>query len=365
MTNTLQKISESILENIQLQEVEYEVEQKTLSERIRDSIKSHASLLSNEQNEKLEKEFFAHGPLDDLLCEENNSEVLIQAWNEIWIEKNGQLNKSDRHFLSPRTYQNILQKICEEAFISPTVERPYLYAKWREHRLTVISPPITKHSAISIRLHRNLHWKLNDLVQKEMISSSNTEIVLDSIKNKMNILIIGETGSGKTTFLNSCMNSIAENERAVILEDTSELSLPNSASQKLLTRNSLKDCYSEITLEDLVKISLRLRPDRLVVGEVRGSEAKDLLLAISSGHRGGFFSLHAENAKQALIRLEMLIQLGAPQWSLHAIRQLIYLSVDLIILVRREKSGQRKVASIQKITGLESFGLLLEELSYE
>jgi pilus assembly protein CpaF len=174
--------------------------------------------------------------------------------------------------------------------------------------------------------------------------------------------LIGPTGSGKTAVLNACLAEISKDERVVILEDTDELRCANPLSTKLLSRWDSQKILSEVTLSDLVRLSLRLRPDRLVMGEVRGPEAKDLLMALSTGHRGSLATLHAETAQQALLRLEMLIQLGAPQWSLQAVRQLIHLSLDVIVVLKME-GRRRRLHGMWRLSSLETFGFTLEPIA--
>src|SRR5690606_28842673 len=214
---------------------------------------------------------------------------------------------------------------------------------------------------LSIRKHRSKQWTTDELVLNNSITEAQLRFVQIAIKERKNFLVVGATGTGKTTFLNCCLSLISQNERIIIIEDTPELLVPNSLSSKLLTRKDSQGLLTPIELTDLIKESLRMRPDRLVLGEVRGPEAKDLLLALSTGHEGSIGTLHAVSAQEALIRLEMLIQLGAPQWNLDAIRRLIYFSLDYIICLERDQTGRRSVNSIYKLSGLESFGFLIEK----
>jgi pilus assembly protein CpaF len=162
--------------------------------------------------------------------------------------------------------------------------------------------------------------------------------------------------------LNSLLDLLPENERVVVIEDSSEIALSNKASMKLLTREDPHGILPAIDQTQLVKRSLRLRPDRIVMGEVRGSEAKDFLMAMATGHSGSFGTLHAQDANQALIRLEMLIQMGAPQWSLTAIRRLIQLSLDYIIITGRATTGERQLKGVYRLCSLEDQGFLVEQV---
>lgn len=324
-------------------------------------IESCTEELPLETKNRFIEEFTLLGPLESLLKDRNISEIIINSWDSIWIEQEGVLKENQDSFLCPETYQQIFYKVCELFKVNLTTQVPQVCASWKNFRLTACIPPLSPHPTLNIRRHQKKEISLEQLKNNSMLNESQLSLLRESIRRKKTLLIIGQTGSGKTTLLNACLSELEKNERVVLLEDTPELHICNSTSTRLLTRNAFQDCYSAIDLNDLIKMSLRMRPDRLVVGEVRGHEAKDLLLAISSGHKGSFCTLHADHAKQALIRLEMLIQLGAPQWSLEAIRQLIYLSIDTIVVVKRDKEGFRQVKSIQKLAGVEKFGILLEE----
>lgn len=178
-------------------------------------------------------------------------------------------------------------------------------------------------------------------------------------KDKKSLLIIGPTGTGKTSLVNSLLKLSKPLERIVCLEDTDEIKLPNTLSTKLLTRMDLHKRLQDFELSDLIIQSLRMRPDRLILGEVRGKEAKDLLMTFSTGHKGGIATLHAENPKQALWRLEMLVQMGAPSWSNDGIRRLIKLGIDYVITLGFE-GNKRKLTGIHKIQSLEPTGFLFK-----
>ncbi|RYZ78974.1 MAG: CpaF family protein, partial [Proteobacteria bacterium] len=165
-----------------------------------------------------------------------------------------------------------------------------------------------------------------------------------------------------TSLINALLQTIPSNERAVVIEDTPEIELPNTSSMKLITREDPQGILKSIDQGQLLKHSLRLRPDRIVMGEIRGGEAKDLLMALATGHGGSFGTLHASDARQALIRLEMLIQMGAPQWNLPAVRRLIHLSLDYILVVEKNAEGKRQFQGIYKICSLEENGFLIEKV---
>jgi pilus assembly protein CpaF len=192
-------------------------------------------------------------------------------------------------------------------------------------------------------------------------ATDHSEFVENLVATKKNFLVVGPTGSGKTSVIDACLACVKEHERVLILEDTYELKSPNPVSCKMMTRFDPHGVLPEITTHDLLRSALRMRPDRLVIGEIRGAEAKDYLLAVSTGHSGSFSSLHASQASEALLRLEMLIQMAAPQWNLMAIRRLLMLSVDGFLVLSRRQPGRSNFLGYWRLTSLEESGIILEQ----
>lgn len=224
----------------------------------------------------------------------------------------------------------------------------------------MITPPLTKSEPhLSLRRHPENPWTLEAFEKMGWAPAAAIDVMRELVAEKKTFLIIGGTGSGKTSVLNACLQKTAANERIVCVEDTSEIHLPNAASTKLLSRHDLTGVLRDVDMTELVRQALRMRPDRLIVGEVRGHEARDLLMAFSTGHRGGMSTLHADSPRQGLLRLEMLIQMGAPQWSLRAIRHLIFFGIQYVINVRTI-SGCRRLEGIYKLASLEEHGFCLE-----
>lgn len=321
-------------------------------------------ILSTENDEvrkRANSEFFGFGPLDCLLEDQEITEVLVNGPDQIWIEKQGQLSVIEDRFYSEITYRNAIDRICGQSGLITNFEYPWAEGSFGKHRLSVVRENLTRTSPhLSIRKHPKNPWTLDRLMGSGWCSEAEVHLLADLIRSKSNFLVIGCTGSGKTSVLNSLLQTVPQNERVVIIEDTSELLTPNGASIKLLTREDPQGVLPSIDQGALLKRSLRLRPDRLVMGEVRGSEAKDFLMALATGHGGSFGTLHAQNPHQALIRLEMLVQLGAPQWSLSAIRRLIQLSLQYILVTERQRDGSRRLNGIFRLSSLEEQGFLIE-----
>lgn len=310
---------------------------------------------------RLRFEWLEYGPLNQLVSDTTITEIIVNGPDSIWFEKDGQLQKHHDQFLSPLTYNNIVQRICDEARITVDQNQPAKDGRWNDFRLHVLIPPIAKNStSLCLRRHPRRPWTLDQLQDLAWGQPSALAYLKSCLQTKKNLLVAGPTGSGKTSVLNALLQEVPGNDRVVVIEDTDEIHCPNKASVKLLTRTSCD--YKAFSQMDLVIQALRMRPNRLVMGEVRGEEAKDLLMALATGHKGSFFTLHASDPRQALWRLEMLIQLGAPQWGIDAIRGLIKLSLDELVIVRQDTDGRRVLEGIYKIQSLEPFGFILEKI---
>lgn len=301
--------------------------------------------------------------LDDLFIQEGTSEVLFNSYDSCWIEKKGQLYLADSYFSNSHDYYRFIDQLCESIDQPLTLEKPFVEARVQNYRLSVVSRELTKKDhVLSLRRIQSESWDLDYLVESRWCSSEEMQIIKEIVQNKKNFLVIGATGSGKTTLMNSFIKMVPQCERVITIEDTDELRLNSDSGLKLLTRSSQNGILTEYNQSDLLKRALRLRPDRLIVGEVRGHEAKDLLLVLSTGHAGSFSSLHAENAQQALTRLEMLVQMGAPQWNLLTVRRLIHCSLQYLISVERLANGHRQLRSVSRISSLEDHGFCLDEI---
>lgn len=314
------------------------------------------------ERERLTQEFFLEGPLTCLLNLSGLQEVIVNGPEDIWVEAGGEFHKVPDRFLSPDTFKNFIDRLCAEAELKVDLAQPFSDGRWRDFRVHLGRAPLTDcEFHLCLRKVPENPWTFSTLREAGWAKPDKIEILRGQIAQRKNILFVGPTGCGKTTVLGASLRELAENERAVIIEDTDELRRPNSASTKMLTRAKDTPSLPEVTLSDLVRQSLRMRPSRLIMGEVRGPEAKDLLLALATGHSGSLGTLHASDPRQALLRLEMLVQLGAPQWNVQAVRQLIQLSVDTLVVCGNE-NGHRCLKGIYKVAALESFGFLLEEI---
>ncbi len=298
--------------------------------------------------------------LTPLLQDPSITEILINDFQNIFFESKGKLQKSNVMFESKLTFQNYVFDLLKHTNLNIDYDHPFCSFEFESCRYQIISPVLTKKDyALSIRKFHFNEITIESFLSKNT-STQTQPLILKILEEHKNFLVVGPTGSGKTSFLNACLRQLPTHERVVTLEDTPELQTTSPLCLQLYTHN--KNAAHEFTLSHLIKETLRLRPDRIAVGEVRGPEAKELLMALSTGHRGSCGTLHAASAPEALMRLEMLIQLGAPQWSLETIRKMIHFGLDYIILVARAENGKRKIQQISKLAGLESSGFLLDDL---
>ncbi len=329
----------------------------------RAAVERAISSASFETQVRLVAEFFGSGPLEALLSGDC-TEIIVNGADSIWFERDGVLHRHDDVFHSPLAYRNFISRMSREAKINASLDCPFADGRWRDLRVHLIIPPASGDQAvITLRRHPKNPWTLSRLTNSNWATQAQLDELLKLVHEHKNFLVIGGTGSGKTSVLNACLNEISPSERAVIIEDTSELAKPNGVSTKLLSRRDPQGHLREVDQSELLKQALRMRPDRLVMGEIRSGEAKDLLMAFATGHQGCMGTLHAENARQALIRLEMLIQIGAPQWNVQAVRSLIFLSLQAVVVVGRTREGVRRLEGIYRIASLEEIGFLIERMA--
>jgi pilus assembly protein CpaF len=304
-----------------------------------------------------------YGPLSELIDDASVTEILVNGFDQVWFERGGVLHPHTEAFANLVAYHNFLQRLFGEIRRKVDLETPQTDGEWRGFRVHAIQPPLSAGGAhLSLRRRSPQNWRLDDLAQRNWCTPSQLQTLRQKILQKKSFLIVGATGSGKTAVLNACLKEIPENERVVSIEDTDEIHLPNCSSVKLLTREYVTNELKPYSQTDLLKQSLRMRPDRIVVGEVRGAEAKDFLLALSTGHGGALATLHASTARQALLRLEMLVQMGAPEWRVETVRSLIHLGLDSIVVLKKEK-GERVLEGIYQLASLEETGFCLEKLT--
>lgn len=305
------------------------------------------------------------GLLDSIINDDTITEVMINGPENVFIEQNGRLFKLDKQFESQRRLEDIIQRIVGLAGREVNQANPICDTRLPDgSRVNVVLPPIALCGpTLTIRKFSKTPMTVEKLIQYGSITQDIADKLELLVKAKYNIFICGGTGSGKTTFLNAVSNYIPRDERVITIEDSAELQITGVDNLvSLETRNANASGAGQITIRDLIKSSLRMRPERIVVGEVRGGEALDMLQAMNTGHDGSLSTGHANSTQDMLSRLETMVLQGAEGLPLEAIRQQIASAVDIIIHLSRLRDKSRKTMEITEIVGYENGQIILNPL---
>lgn len=305
------------------------------------------------------------GLLDTIINDDTITEVMINGPENVFIEQNGRLFKMDKQFESQRRLEDIIQRIVGLAGREVNQANPICDTRLPDgSRVNVVLPPIALCGpTITIRKFSKTPMTIERLIKYGSITQEIADKLELLVKAKYNIFIAGGTGSGKTTFLNALSNYIPRDERVITIEDSAELQITGVDNLvSLETRNANASGAGEITIRDLIKSSLRMRPERIVVGEVRGGEALDMLQAMNTGHDGSLSTGHANSTEDMLSRLETMVLQGAAGLPLEAIRQQIASAVDIIIHLSRLRDKSRKTMEITEVVGYENGQIILNPL---
>lgn len=305
------------------------------------------------------------GLLDSIISDDTITEVMINGPENVFIEQNGRLFKMDKQFESQRRLEDIIQRIVGLAGREVNQANPICDTRLPDgSRVNVVLPPIALCGpTLTIRKFSKTPMTVEKLIQYGSITQDIADKLELLVKAKYNIFICGGTGSGKTTFLNAVSNYIPRDERVITIEDSAELQITGVDNLvSLETRNANASGAGEITIRDLIKSSLRMRPERIVVGEVRGGEALDMLQAMNTGHDGSLSTGHANSTQDMLSRLETMVLQGAAGLPLEAIRQQIASAVDIIIHLSRLRDKSRKTMEITEIVGYKDGQIILNPL---
>ena len=305
------------------------------------------------------------GLLDSIISDDTITEVMINGPDNIFIEQNGRVKKLDRHFESERRLEDVIQRIVGLAGREVNQANPICDTRLPDgSRVNVVLPPISlKGPILTIRKFSKTPMTIEKLIEYGSITREIADKLELLVRAKYNIFISGGTGSGKTTFLNALSNYIPKDERIITIEDSAELQITGIDNLvSLETRNANASGAGQITIRDLIKSSLRMRPERIVVGEVRGGEALDMLQAMNTGHDGSLSTGHANSTEDMLSRLETMVLQGAEGLPLEAIRQQIASAVDIIIHLSRLRDHSRKTMEITEVVGYEKGRVLLNPL---
>ncbi len=320
-----------------------------------------------EQEELLEdicNDVLGYGPLEPLLARDDIADIMVNGADKCFIEVDGKMMNAGIRFRDNAQLLNICQRIVSQVGRRVDEASPICDARLADgSRVNVIAPPLAIDGcALTIRKFKKDRLKLSDLVKFGSITPEGAEILAIIGRVRCNVLISGGTGSGKTTLLNCLTGFIDEEERIITCEDAAELQLQQEHVVRLETRPPNLEGEGEVTMRDLVKNCLRMRPERIIVGEVRGPEAFDLLQAMNTGHDGSMGTLHANSPREALSRLESMITMGGFSLPSKTIREMITGSIDVIIQASRLRDGSRKITHITEVTGMEGDVIITQDL---
>src|SRR5271170_1351236 len=314
--------------------------------------------------EELKNELLGLGPLEPLLRDDEITDILVNGHNQVYVEKRGKLHATDVVFQDDQHLMLIIDRIVSRVGRRVDESSPMVDARLPDgSRINAIIPPLALDGpALSIRRFGKHRFDIGALVEKDALPWDRVEFLPAVVRARLNVIVCGGTGSGKTTMLNCLSAFVPENERIVTIEDSAELSLQQPHVVRLETRPSNLEGRGEVTQRDLVKNCLRMRPDRIVVGEVRGAEVFDMLQAMSTGHDGSIATIHANSPRECLGRLEMMMLLSGVSVPQRAMRQQIASAVNIIVHVSRLSDGSRKVMKISEISGMEGDMIMMQDL---
>ena len=314
--------------------------------------------------EDVEDEVAGMGPLAPLLRDPGVDDIIVNGPGHIYAERGGLLEKVETRFRDDAHLMNVIQRIVGPIGRRVDEASPYVDARLADgSRVNIVIPPVALDGpTLSIRKFRLQSMTIEDCVANQVMSADMAEYLSAAVRSRLNILICGGTGAGKTTLLNMLSSFIGDRERLITIEDAAELQLRQSHVVRLETRPPTVDGSREVSSRELVRNALRMRPDRIILGEVRGVEAVEMLQAMSTGHDGSMATLHGNSPRDAFARLEMLLGFAGVQSDVRAIRRFIANSVHVVVQLQRLSNGSRRVMSVSEVTGLEGDAYSLNEL---
>ncbi len=314
--------------------------------------------------EEIKNELLGLGPLEPLLWDDDVSDILVNGPNQVYVERQGKLYLTDVRFNDDQHLMLIIDRIVSQVGRRVDEASPMVDARLADgSRINAIIPPLALDGpSLSIRRFGKKRYTVDDLIEKETVTPDMVEFMQAIVKARLNVLVCGGTGSGKTTMLNCMSSFIPPDERIVTIEDSAELLLQQPHVVRLETRPPNVEGKGEVTQRELVKNCLRMRPDRIIVGEVRGGEVFDMLQAMSTGHDGSIATVHANTPRDAIQRLEMMMLLSGASIPQRAMRQQIASALNMVVHVSRLADGSRKVMRISEITGMEGEMVMMQDL---
>ena len=314
--------------------------------------------------EEMLEDSLGYGPLEALLADGGITEIMCNNFDEIWIERQGRIERTDVVFNSPHQYRRIIDRMVHAVGRRVDEASPMVDARLADgSRINAIVPPLAiRGPVLTIRKFPEQPLVMQDLIGLGSLSMDAAVFLEACVRGKISMIVVGGTGTGKTTMLNVLSNFIPEGERLITIEESAELQIQGAHVVTLETRPSNAEGTGEVRIRDLVRNSLRMRPDRIIVGECRGSETLDMLQAMNTGHAGSMTTVHANTPREMLGRLETMVMMGGVELPQRAIREQITMAVGLLVQLLRTPAGPRVVSSITEIQGMEGETVLLQDI---
>ena len=342
-----------------------------LRERVIDDIRvqlSGEAGISRDDRERLVAEIsddiLGHGPIERLLSDDSVTEIMVNGPFDVWVERQGRLYQTTVRFNDDSHLRRIINKMVAQVGRRIDESSPMVDARLPDgSRVNAVIPPLSLSGPlVTIRKFSNKRLDLNELIRLGTLNTETVDFLQRCILAELNILISGGTGTGKTTLLNALSQAISDSERIVTIEDAAELQLKQNHVLRLEARPKNIEGQGEITIRQLVRNALRMRPDRIIVGEVRGAESLDMLQAMNTGHDGSLTTVHANAPRDALARIETMVLMAGYDLPIRAIRQQVASALDLIIHLERLEDGTRRVTAITEVQRMESDVITLQDI---
>jgi pilus assembly protein CpaF len=365
------KVHRKLLESIDLSSidlVETDVFRNEIGRVVEALIEEEGTPLSQSEKESLvtdiQHETFGLGPLETLLADPDISDILVNCYDKVYIEKFGKLSKVDVMFRDDNHLLQIIDRIVSKVGRRVDESSAYVDARLPDgSRVNAIIPPLALDGPVlSIRRFGLSPLRMSDILAFGSLNQNMMTVLEGCVKARLNVLISGGTGTGKTTLLNIISEYIPYDERIVTIEDSAELQLKQDHVVRLETRPPNIEGKGQVTQRDLVRNALRMRPDRIIVGEVRGGESLDMLQAMNTGHDGSVSTIHANTTRDALSRLETMVLMAGMDLPERAIREQVSSAIHLVLQLQRMSDGTRKVTSISEITGMEGSTIVMQDI---
>ena len=313
--------------------------------------------------DEIAADVLGYGPLEPLLDDDDVTEIMVNRHDQVYVERNGRIHESHLRFTSEAQLRRVIDRIVSRVGRRIDESSPLVDARLEDgSRVNAVIPPLAVNgSSLTVRKFARTPYRVDDLIQFGTMTREMATVLDAAVRAKLNILVSGGTGTGKTTLLNVLSAFIPASERIITIEDAVELQLQQDHVVRLESRPPNIEGRGEISIRDLVRNSLRMRPDRIVIGEVRGGESLDMLQAMNTGHEGSISTIHANSPRDAIARMETLVLMAGMDLPLRAIREQVASAIDIIIQIGRLKDGTRRVTHLTEVQGMEGDIVTLQD----